>query len=153
MTASRFLAGNWEAELKPTTFSSFLLFRGFLSLLFSLPPSDIVHLSDIYIYGVKGVWFQLLRGQGARALVTLVLYGCVWNVPVVSLSLPTFDDTGCLGSPLRQVIYPPIEMVPPWVIASRFLAGNTEGELKPAIFSSLLLFRFLIFPLLLTPPP
>ena len=31
-------------------------------------------------------------------------------------------------------------MVPPWVIASCFLAGNTEAELKPTISSSLLLF-------------
>ena len=35
VTASRFLAGNREAELKPTTFSSFLLFRDILSFLFS----------------------------------------------------------------------------------------------------------------------
>ena len=30
-TGSRFLAGNTKAELKPTTFSSLLLFRVFLS--------------------------------------------------------------------------------------------------------------------------
>ena len=45
MTASRFLEGNMEAELKPTTFSSLLPFRVFLSFLFSWPPSDIVPLS------------------------------------------------------------------------------------------------------------
>ena len=33
VTASSFLAGNREAELKPTTFSSLLLFRVFLSFL------------------------------------------------------------------------------------------------------------------------
>ena len=37
VTASRFLAGNREAELKPTTFSSLLLFPDFLSFFFSLP--------------------------------------------------------------------------------------------------------------------
>ena len=35
VTVSRLIAGNREAELKPTTFSSLLLFRFFLSLLFS----------------------------------------------------------------------------------------------------------------------
>ena len=35
VTASRFLAANMEAEPKLTTFSSFLLFRVFLSFLFS----------------------------------------------------------------------------------------------------------------------
>ena len=34
VTVSRFLAGNREVELKPTTFSSFLLFCVFLSFLF-----------------------------------------------------------------------------------------------------------------------
>ena len=36
-TASRFLAGNMEADLIPTAFSSFLLSTFLLSLLFSLP--------------------------------------------------------------------------------------------------------------------
>ena len=31
----------------------------------------------------------------------------IWNAPVVSLVLPTFNDTGSLGSPPRQVVYPP----------------------------------------------
>ena len=35
VTASRFLSGNREGELKPTTFHSFLLFRVFLSFLVS----------------------------------------------------------------------------------------------------------------------
>ena len=38
VTASCFLVGNWEAELKPLTFSSLLLFHFFLSFLFSQPP-------------------------------------------------------------------------------------------------------------------
>ena len=37
VAASHFLAGNWEAELKPTTFSSFLLFGTFLSFLLLTP--------------------------------------------------------------------------------------------------------------------
>ena len=43
VTASRLLAGKGEGELKPTSFSSFLLFRVLLSFSFSyLPsPSDI----------------------------------------------------------------------------------------------------------------
>ena len=48
MTASHFLVGNSEAELKPSTFSSLLLFRVFLSFLFSSPSSDIVPLSATY---------------------------------------------------------------------------------------------------------
>ena len=47
VTVSRFLAGNREADLK------FLLFRDFLSLLFSWPPSDIVPLSaDCWVYSL-----------------------------------------------------------------------------------------------------
>ena len=44
-----------------------------------------------------------------------------------------------------------ITLVPPWVTASHFLAGNREAELKPTPFFSLLLFCFHAFPLLLTP--
>ena len=78
---------------------------------------------------------------GGRSLGSIVvLRECIWNAPAVSLDLPAFDDTGSLGSPTRQVVYPPDSMVPPWVTASHFLAGNREAELKPATFSSLLLF-------------
>ena len=45
VTASRFLLGNREAELKPTTFFSLLLSRVFLSFLFPWLPMDIVPLS------------------------------------------------------------------------------------------------------------
>ena len=90
--------------------------------------------------GVGGVWVQLLGCQGSRARVVLVLRQCIWNAPAVSLVPPAFDNTGSLGSPPRQVVYPPGFMVPPWVTASRFLAGNTEAELKLTTFSSLLLF-------------
>ena len=82
-----------------------------------------------------GVWVQLLEGQGFRALVILVLRECIWNAPAVSLILPAFDDTGSMGSPPHQVIYPPVRLVPPWVTASRFVTGNTEAELKPTTFS------------------
>ena len=36
-----------------------------------------------------------------------VLRECIWNVPAVSLDLPTFDDAGSLGYLPRQVIYLP----------------------------------------------
>ena len=62
----------------------------------------------------------------------------------VSGMRPAFEYTSSLGSPLRQVVHG--SMVRPWVAASRFLAGNREAELKPATFSSLLLFiAFLSF--------
>ena len=53
------------------------------------------------------VWVQFLGGEGARARVILVLRECIWNASAVSLVLPTFDDTGSLGSPPRQVVYVP----------------------------------------------
>ena len=92
----------------------------------------------IYIWG-EGVWVKLLEGQGTRARVILVLRECILNAPVVLLVLPAFDDTDSLGSPPRQVVYPPGSIVPPWVTASHLLAGNREAELKPSTFSSLLL--------------
>ena len=80
---------------------------------------------------------------GARARVIFVLRECIWNVPAVSLVLPTLEDTGSLGSPLRQVVYPSGSI---WVTASGFLTGNREAELKSITFYSLLLFRvFLSF--------
>ena len=58
VTTSCFLGGDREVELKPTSFSSFLLFRDFHYFLFSWPPSNIVPLCAacwgysliIYIY-------------------------------------------------------------------------------------------------------
>ena len=44
-----------------------------------------------------------------------------------------------------------IILIPPYVTASRFLAGNRDVELKPPSFSSLLFPCFPVFPLLLTP--
>ena len=46
----------------------------------------------------------MLGGQGARALVILVLRECIWNVAAVPLVLPTFDDTGSLAFPPRRVV-------------------------------------------------
>ena len=60
----------------------------------------------MYIYGVGGVWVQLLEGQGPRARVILVLRERIWNAPAVSLVLPAFNDTGSMGSPPRQLVYP-----------------------------------------------
>ena len=95
---------------------------------------------------VGEVWVQLLEGQGTRAHVIPVLHECIWNALAVSLVLLTFNDTGSLGSPPRQVVFPSGSMVSPWVTASRFLAGNRDVELKPTTFFSLLLFRtFLSF--------
>ena len=81
--------------------------------------------------------------RGAHARVILVLGECIWNEPAVSLVFPAFDDSGTLGSPPRQVVYPLVAL---WVTASCFLTVNREAELKPTTFSSLLLSRvFLSF--------
>ena len=50
--------------------------------------------------------------RAARARVALVLRQCIRNVPAVSLVFPTFDDSGSLGNPLRQGVYPLGSMVP-----------------------------------------
>ena len=39
--------------------------------------------------------------------VILLLRECIWKAATVSLVIPVFDDTGSLGSPPRQVFYPP----------------------------------------------
>ena len=71
----------------------------------------------------------MLDGMSACARVFLVLRECILNVPAVSHLLPTFNYTGSLGSPPRQVVYSSSYMVLPWVTASRFLQGNREVEL------------------------
>ena len=53
------------------------------------------------------------------------------------LVLPTIDDTGSLGYPPHRVVYPTSVSI--LVTASRFLAGNSEDELKPTISSALTL--------------
>ena len=96
--------------------------------------------------------FSIVGGQGSRARVSLVLRQCIWNVTGVSLVLLAFDDSGSLGFPLRQVIYPPGSMVPPCMTDFHFLAGNRKAELKPIPFSSLLLFRVFLSFLFSCPP-
>ena len=59
-----------------------------------------------YIYRVGRVWVQLLRGQGTRARVILVVRECNWNAPAASLVLLVFDNIGPLGSPPSQIVYP-----------------------------------------------
>ena len=44
--------------------------------------------------------------SGACALNNLILRECIWNAAAVSLVHPTFDDTGSLSSPPRQMVYP-----------------------------------------------
>ena len=70
-----------------------------------------------------GVWVQLLGGEEARAHVILLLRECIWNAPAVLL-FPAFDDTGSLGSPPRQIGYPPGSLVPPWMTAYPFPCGE-----------------------------
>ena len=74
--------------------------------------------------------------MGVHARVILVSHDCVWYESAVSLVLPTFDDTGSLGSPPRRVVYPH---------ASRLLAENREAELKSTTFSSLLFFHVFLY--------
>ena len=62
---------------------------------------------------VGGVWVQLLGGQRAHTHVILVLCECIWNMPVISLVFPAFDNTSSLGSPPHKVVYTPGSMVPP----------------------------------------
>ena len=85
-----------------------------------------------YMVGV--VWVQFFGGWGAHACIIFVLHEFIWNAPTVSLVLPAIDDTGSLGSLPQQMVYFPGSMVLPWLIASHFLAGIKETELKPTTF-------------------
>ena len=108
-----------------------------------LPAARYSHNNNNMVWGSVG---SVVGGSRGRARVILVLCECIWNVPTVSLVLPPFDDTGSLGSPPHQVVYPAGFMVSPWATASCFLAGNREAPLKSTTFSSLLLYRvFLSF--------
>ena len=99
----------------------------------------------LFIWG-GGSLGSIVGGLGDCTRVILVLCKCIWKAPAVSLVLPGFEDTGSLGSPPRQVVYPSSSMVPLWVTASRFHEGNRKVELKSITFSSFLLFRvFLSF--------
>ena len=94
------------------------------------------------IYFLSQGWGESgLNCWGVRmsALVLFLFYAKVSGMRPVLLVLPAFNDTGSL-------VGWHIPLVPPWVTASRFLAGNRETELNPITFSSLLLFRvFLSF--------
>ena len=50
---------------------------------------------------------SVVGGQRACPCVVHVLHECIWNDPAVSLVLPAFDNTGSLGFPPRQVLFPP----------------------------------------------
>ena len=66
VTASYFLAGNRNVELNLTTFSSFLLFRVFLSSPFSWPSNDVVSLSAacyVYVY-IQYIFLPQSRTSG-----------------------------------------------------------------------------------------
>ena len=114
---------------------------GFSFNFFSFPMNVLIYFRE----GVEGVWVQLLWGHGARARI-LVLREYIWNALTVLLSSQP------LTIPAPQVFLRvgwSILLVPPWVTASRFLAGNRVAELQPTTFSSLLLFR--VFLSFLTP--
>ena len=88
-------------------------------------------------------------GQGAHAHVILVFTcsGFYVNVSGMHLWSHLFSQPLTITDPwvFHRVGWP-IHLVPPWVTASHFLAGNRETEQKPTTFSSLLLFRvFLSF--------
>ena len=84
-----------------------------------------------------GFWVYLLGWQVPRAQVILVLRECIWNASAVRLFLTAYDDTGTLGSPSHQVVYPYGSTLGD---SPHFLVGNRETELKPNTFSSLLIF-------------
>ena len=67
----------------------------------------------------------------------LVVRGCIWNALVLLLRLPTFNDTGSLVYPHRRVVYR--KTVSTMIIASHFLLGSKEVQLKLTTFSSFLL--------------
>ena len=90
---------------------------------------------------------SIIGRVGGPALVFfLVLRESIWNTLAVSIVLKAFDNVGCLGCLPWWMVYPcgfhPGDCLP-------FIAGNREAELKPTTFSSLLLFRNFLFPLLL----
>ena len=98
----------------------------------------------IYIWG-RGSLGSIVGGSGCPHSSFLFCVNVSGMRPRSCLSSQPLT-TGSLDSPPRQVVYPPTSMFPPWVTASRFLAGNRETELKPTIFSSLLrVFLFFLF--------
>ena len=86
----------FNSETLTLTLAGLVTYILLISLM-SLPPTS-------YIW-VGGVWVQLLVGPGTRTRAILVLRECICNASVVSLVRSASDDTGSLGSPLRQVVY------------------------------------------------
>ena len=82
--------------------------RDHMVSLFFLPHPPGPQGDIIYIYGVGGVWVQLLGGQRACAYVILVLHESIWNALAITLVLLAFEDTSSLGSPPYQVVSPPV---------------------------------------------
>ena len=60
----------------------------------------------VCIYGVMGVWVQLLGHQGDRPRVFLVVRGCIWSAPAVSLVLLAFDRISSASSVLSPWLHP-----------------------------------------------
>ena len=121
VTASRFLAGNEEA------FSSLLLFRVFLSCLFSWLPPQRYNTFECFLLGllnnnnnifdVEAVWVHWLDPCDR---IILFVRKCIWN-SLVLLVLPTFDDIGFLIYPQRRVVYCTFSTL---VTAFRFFSGE-----------------------------
>ena len=81
--------------------------------------------------------------------VILVLYECIWNALMVSLVLPSFDNTGSLGYPPYQVVYPPGSTLGDCLL---FSCEEHGGWVKTYHFLFTSTFScFPVFPLLMTP--
>ena len=65
------------------------------------------HVNKVLPYpeGGGGVWVQMFGGLGTHTHVILVLREYIWNESADSLVLPTFHNTGSLGTPPHKVVY------------------------------------------------
>ena len=72
-------------------------------------------------------------------------------MPVSSKAGRTSESAGSFQTHSHKIRITRVWASQSWVIASCFLAGNGEAELKPTTFSSLTFPCFLVFPLFLTP--
>ena len=87
VNVSLFLVGNRETELKPTICSSFLLFRIFLSFLFSWPSRDRVPLSTAcwgYSLEVIVAGLALINYFDLREFLSLAEEGCFLHLKGMS---------------------------------------------------------------------
>ena len=89
----------------PGPFSRLLRHAGVIQRSYSVYPLAFTK-GGIYIWGAGSLGL-IVGGQGACIHVILILCECIWNAPMVLLVLPTFDNTGSLGFPPHQVVYPP----------------------------------------------